>query len=98
MQGVPTELLDLALNTLDEEVKCWRRLPWAPGKVRLMRFPTLSEEPIGVSEFDAESTQTVIMHDVDKEIADDLIVRFAMEKVLETVIGAISVGSVDHAD
>jgi hypothetical protein len=89
MQGVPTELLDLALNTLDDEVACWRRLPWAPGKVRLMRFPQMA--PIGESDIDVDSAQEIICHDCDKDAADSLIVRFAMEKVLETVIGAISV-------
>jgi hypothetical protein len=88
MSNVPAKLVDLALNALEDEVPCWRKLPWRPGYIRLMRFPRIDE--IGPAEIPPED-ETVIYHDVPANIADDMIVRFAMEKVVEAVIGAISV-------
>ena len=89
MSNVPAELVDLALNALEDEVPCWRKLPWRPGYVRLMRFPRL-EAPVGPAEV-VPDDEVITYHDVPAETADDMIVRFAMEKVVETVIGAISV-------
>jgi hypothetical protein len=90
MSNVPAELVDLSLNALEDEVPCWRKLPWRPGYVRLMRFPTMA--PIGESDIAVDGAQEVITyHDVPADIADDMIVRFAMEKALEAAIGAISV-------
>ena len=85
--SVPAELVDLALNALEDEVACWRKVPWRPDYVRLMRFSDSFDA--GPSEMSAEATFTC--HDVPAHMADDMIVRFAMEKVVETVIGAISV-------
>jgi hypothetical protein len=87
---VPDKLVDLALNTLDDEVKRWRRVPWRPGYIRLIRYPASFDTPIGPAEIVPEE-ETITCHDVPVDLADDMIVRFAMEKVLETVIGAISV-------
>jgi hypothetical protein len=89
MSNVPEQLVNLALDALEEEVACWRRVPWREGKVRLMRFPTM--EPIGVSDIEVDGTMEVAMHDVNAADADNIIVRFAIEKVVEAVIGAISV-------
>ena len=91
MSNVPAELVDLALNALEDEVPCWRKLPWRPGYVRLMRFPPM-DELTGESDIDVVGAQEVITyHDVPEKLADDMIVRFAMEKALEAAIGAISV-------
>jgi hypothetical protein len=92
MSNVPAELVDLALNALEDEVGCWRKVPWRPGYIRLMRFPPMSECPIGPAEVPDDEDSVVICHDVPEKIADDMLMRIAMEKVLETVIGAISVG------
>jgi hypothetical protein len=87
-KSVPDALVDLALNTLDDEVKRWRRVPWRPGWIRLMRYSeSLDAGPGDVVSEDA----TITVHDVPERMADDMIVRFAMEKVLEVAIGAISV-------
>jgi hypothetical protein len=88
---VPAELTDLALNALEDEVACWRRIPTYPGVTRLMRFPPLLE--IGPAEIPSDDEQTVIYHDVPAKDADDLLLRMAMEKVVEAVIGAVSVVS-----
>ena len=88
MSNVPAELVDLALNALEDEVPCWRKLPWRPGYVRLMRFPPM-DALIGESDIDVDGAQEVITyHDVPADIADDMIVRFAMEKALEAAIAA----------
>ena len=86
---VPDELVDLALEALDAEVKLWRRVPWGPSQIKLMRY----SEPLdaGPSEMSAESYITT--YDVPAKRADEMIVRFAMEKALEAVIGAISVAA-----
>ncbi|MGX9944894.1 hypothetical protein ACTG4Q_20750 [Bradyrhizobium denitrificans] len=89
--SVPAELVDLALNALEEEVACWRKVPWRPDYTRLMRFSDTFDAPIGPAEVPEEATITC--HDVPSHMADDMIVRFAMEKAVEAVIGAISVGS-----
>lgn len=86
---VPDKLVDIALDALDDEVKRWRRVPWAPGYIRLMRYPSIFD--IGPAEVPPAGEDTVVYHDVPAHIADDMIVRFAMEKVVESVIGAISV-------
>jgi hypothetical protein len=86
---VPDALVDLALNTLDDEVKRWRRVPWRPGWIRLMRY-SFDEATIGEGTVPSDE-DTITVHDVPEAIADDMIVRFAMEKVLEVAIGAISV-------
>lgn len=87
--NVPAELTDLALNTLEDEVDCWRRVPLYSGITRLMRFPPMEE--IDLSRATVDDKETVIYHDVPTKDADALLMRFAMEKVLETVIAAISV-------
>ena len=88
--NVPAELTDLALDALEEEVGCWRRIPMYPGITRLMRFPPLGE--IGPAEIPPDvHEQSVIYHDVPAKSADDLLLRFAMEKVVEAVLGAVSV-------
>ncbi|WP_316196606.1 hypothetical protein [Bradyrhizobium sp. SZCCHNS3053] len=86
--SVPDELVDLALNTLEEEVSCWRKVPWGPNHVRLTRWP-IDRAP---GEIPSEIV-TVTCHDVPAEMADDILRRIAIEKVLEVVIGAISVGA-----
>jgi hypothetical protein len=87
-QIVPDQLVDLALEALDAEVKLWRRVPWAPGHIRLIRYPDLPAP----GEMTAEAMEEkVVYHDVPSALADDMIVRFAMEKALEAAIGAISV-------
>lgn len=86
---VPDELVDLALEKLDAEVTLWRRVPWAPGYIRLMRYSEPLDGPPG--EMSAMATATITCHDVPASIADDMIVRFGMEKAIEAVIGAISV-------
>jgi hypothetical protein len=84
---VPDQLVDLALEHLDDEVKRWRRVPWAPGYIRLMRCPDMP----GPAEITAQAMeQEIVCHDVPAALADDMIVRFAMEKAIEAVIGAIS--------
>jgi hypothetical protein len=90
--NVPAELTDLALNALEDEVACWRRMPMYPGVTRLMRFPALEEidlSPAGAAI--SEETSTVVYHDVPAKDADALLMRFAMEKVVEAVLGAVSV-------
>jgi hypothetical protein len=92
--NVPAELTDLALNALEDEVDCWRRIPMYPGVTRLMRFPALEE--IDLSHSSAaitDNTESVIYHDVPTKSADALLMRFAMEKVVEAVLGAVSVAS-----
>ncbi|WP_029083429.1 hypothetical protein [Bradyrhizobium sp. th.b2] len=90
-QVVPDELVDLALEHLDAEVKRWRRVPWAPGHIRLLRY-SLCVDDIGPAE-EPQSQETITCHDVPAHMADDMIVRFAMEKAVEAVIGAISVAT-----
>jgi hypothetical protein len=90
MSNVPAELVDLALDALDDEVKRWRKMPWAPGRMRLMRF-SLITDPIGPAEVPPPEEQTVTYHDIPTAMADDMILPLAMEKVVETVIGAVSV-------
>jgi hypothetical protein len=87
--NVPAELTDLALNALEDEVGCWRRIPMYPGVTRLMRFPPMGE--IGPAEIPPDDGQTVIFHDVPTKNADDMLLRIAMEKVVEAVLGAVSV-------
>jgi hypothetical protein len=86
---VPVELTDLALNALEDEVGCWRRIPMYPGVTRLMRVPPMGD--IGPAEIPPDDTQAVIYHDVPAKNADDLLLRMAMEKVVEAVLGAVSV-------
>jgi len=86
--SIPAELVDLALDALDAEVKCWRRVPWAPGHIRLMRCPPMDFSPGAAM---AAADEVITFHDVPADSADDIIVRLAMEKVIEAVIGAISV-------
>ncbi|SDK41888.1 hypothetical protein [Bradyrhizobium ottawaense] len=91
---IPAELTDLAMNALEDEVACWRRIPMYPGVIRLMRFPQLSEidlSPAGAAISD--DAETVCYHDVQAKQADDLVLRFAMEKVVEAILGAVSVGA-----
>ena len=90
--NVPADLTDLALNALEDEVACWRRIPMYPGVIRLMRFPSLMETPIGPAEI-PDDTETVCYHDVPAKDADDILLRMAMEKVVEAVLGAVSVVS-----
>jgi hypothetical protein len=85
---VPAQLVDLALHTLDEEVKRWRRVPWRPGWVRLIRYYEI-DITRGPDVVPPEE-ETIAYHDVPEHFADDMIVRFAMEKALEAAIGAIS--------
>jgi hypothetical protein len=94
--SVPVELVDLALNALEDEVACWRKVPWGPDYVRLMRFSDPFAAPIGPAEVTAEEA-TIICRDVPAHMANDMIVRFAMEKVVETVISAISVAPAEAA-
>ncbi|TYO65497.1 hypothetical protein FXV83_16305 [Bradyrhizobium hipponense] len=89
--SVPDELVDLALEALEAEVACWRKVPWRPDYTRLMRFSDTCRGPVGPAEV-TEEEATITCHDVPTHMADDMIVRFAMEKVVEAVIGAISVG------
>jgi hypothetical protein len=91
--NVPAELTDLALNALEGEVECWRRIPMYEGVVRLMRFPPMDESDLSPSgaAIPPDDQQTVVYHDVPTKDADDLLMRFAMEKVVAAVIGAISV-------
>lgn len=84
---VPDQLVDIALEALDAEVKLWRRVPWAPGHTRLMRY----SEPIDLGPGDMSAEAKIECHDVPAGMADDMIVRFAMEKALEAAIAAISV-------
>jgi hypothetical protein len=85
---VPDQLVDLALDALDGEVKLWRRVPWAPGQTRLIRYPDLPAP----GEMTAEAMEEkIVCHDVPNAMADDMIVRFGMEKALEAFLGAISV-------
>lgn len=93
--NVPAELTDLALNALEDEVACWRRIPMYPGVTRLMRFPPMGEldlSPAGAN-VPPDDAQTVIYHDVPAKDTDDLLLRMAMEKVVEAVLGAVSVAS-----
>lgn len=85
---VPNQLVDLALHTLDEEVKRWRRVPWRPGWIRLIRYSEI-DITRGPEVLPPEE-ETIVYHDVPEGVADDMIVRFAMEKALEAAIGAIS--------
>jgi hypothetical protein len=85
---VPDELVNIALDALDDEVKRWRRVPWAPGYIRLMRYPDMD---LSVGGAEVAKDDVITCHDVPVNTADDLIVRFAMEKALEAAIGAISV-------
>jgi hypothetical protein len=89
-QIVPDQLVDIALNALDDEVKRWRRVPWAPGYIRLMRYPDIMDAAPGLGTLPTED-DVITCHDVPVHMADDMIVRFAMEKALEAAISAISV-------
>lgn len=90
---VPAKLTDLALDALEEEVGCWRRFPMYPGITRLMRFAPLDLSTLGPAGIPPDThDQSVIYHDVATKDADDLLLRFAMEKVVEAVLGAVSVG------
>jgi len=91
--NVPAELTNLALDALEDEVACWRRIPMRPGWIRLMRFPQLSEIDLSPSGAAVNSQEEVIYHDVDAKQADSLVLRFAMEKVVETILGAVSVAA-----
>ncbi|WP_439357838.1 hypothetical protein [Bradyrhizobium sp. DASA03007] len=84
---IPADLVNIALDALDAEVKLWRRVPWAPGHIRLMRY----SEPMDVGPAEVSVEASIQCHDVPERMADDMIVRFAMEKALEAAIGAISV-------
>jgi len=91
--SVPAELTDLAINAMEEEVACWRRIPMYPGITRLIRFPQLGEidlSPAGAA-LPAEADASVSYHDIPTKDADDMLVRFAMEKVVEAILGAVSV-------
>ena len=93
--SVPAELTDLAINAMEEEVACWRRIPMYPGITRLIRFPQLGEidlSPAG-ADIPPDGDETVAYHDIPDKLADDMLVRFAMEKVVEAVLGAVSVSS-----
>jgi hypothetical protein len=90
---VPAELTDLALNALEDEVACWRRIPMYSGVTRLMRFPPMDALDLSAAgaAIPPDDQQTVVYHDVPTKRADDLLMRFAMEKVVEAILGAISV-------
>ena len=93
--NIPAELTDLALNALEDEVACWRRIPMYPGVTRLMRFPRMDDidlSPAGAAIPPIEE-QTVVYHDVPAKTADDILLRMAMEKVVEAILGAVSVGA-----
>jgi hypothetical protein len=87
--SVPAELTDLAIDAMEEEVACWRRIPMYPGVTRLIRFPAMLD--VGPAEIPPDGGDTVAYHDVPTKLADDMLVRFAMEKVVEAVLGAVSV-------
>lgn len=82
--AVPPELVDLAVKTFEDEYENWRRLPLHNGYTRLLRIPG-DQEPVTMSD------QTMVCHDAPNAIVDDTIFRLVLEKVIETVIAAISV-------
>ncbi|ARQ95380.1 hypothetical protein [Bradyrhizobium phage BDU-MI-1] len=88
---VPDALVDLALETLDDEVKRWRKVPWRPDYVRLIRGPLLKDLDLGPSgaAVTAATEEVMTYHDVPTALADDILLRFAMEKVIETIVETV---------
>lgn len=87
---VPDALVNLALDTLDDEVRRWRKVPWRRDYVRLMRGPLLEDFDLSASGADiVPEEETITYHDVPAGIADDILLRFAMEKVIEKIVETV---------
>lgn len=90
---VPDFLVNVALDALDDEVKRWRKVPWAPGYTRLTRYPLLMDLDLSADGADVVSVdETISFHDVPSGIADDILLRFAMEKVIEKIVEVVQPG------
>lgn len=91
---VPDFLVNAALDALDDEVKRWRKVPWAPGYTRLTRYPLLSDFDLSAEGANVipSDEETISFHDVPTGIADDILLRFAMEKVIEKIVEVVQPG------
>jgi hypothetical protein len=81
------KLVDLALNVLEDELSCWKRIGLNVSKMtRLVRYPPMPPEfPMTDASIEEAGNQTFEILDVPDSEVNGVLTRFAMKKVVEAI-------------